>query len=193
MGFSLLLAFGMTQFLALIFLVILSCSMAAKQGTITSENYPNNYPDYFERNYTINADGKFVIKFSDFVIEDPWKSSCFDWVIIKDGDGSILLDKTCGSEIPPPITSKTNTAKVFFRTDHNTNATGFSLDWEVVESGKSGTITSENYPNIYPDNIDKNYPINADGTFVIKFSDFVLEDPKWDSSCYDWVIIKDGD
>ena len=38
-----------------------------------------------------------------------------------------------------------------------------------------GTITSENYPNSYPDNIDKEYPINADGTFVIKFSDFVLE------------------
>ena len=42
-----------------------------------------------------------------------------------------------------------------------------------------GTITSENYPNSYPDNIDREYPINADGTFVIKFSYFVLEVGKY--------------
>ena len=60
---------------------------------------------------------------------------------IKDGDGSILLDKTCGSDIPPPITSNTNTAKVFFYTDVHTSATGFSLDWEVEESGESGYYT----------------------------------------------------
>merc|ERR1719153_310880 len=184
----------MTKFAAHVFLVILSHSMAEKKGTITSENYPNIYPDNIDKEYPINADGTFVIKFSDFVLEDPASdSSCYDWVTIKDGDGSILLDKTCGSDIPPPITSNTNTARVFFYTDRNINARGFSLDWEVEESGESGTITSENYPNIYPDNIDKEYPINADGTFVIKFLDFVLEDPKWDSSCYDWVTIKDGD
>merc|ERR1719402_390350 len=184
----------MTTFTTYAFLLILSYSMAEEKGNITSENFPNSYPDNIEKEYPINADGTFVIKFSDFVLEDPASdSSGYDWVIIKDGDGSILLDKTCGSDIPPPITSKTNTAKVFFYTDVHTSATGFSLDWEVEESGESGTITSENYPNIYPDNIDKEYPINADGPFVIKFSDFVLEDPKSDSSCYDWVIIKDGE
>jgi len=146
------LAFGMTKFSATVFLVILSHSMAAKQGTITSENYPNNYPDYFGKNYTINADGKFVIKFSDFVIEDPWNSHCYDWVIIKDGDGSILLDKTCGSQIPPPITSKTNTATVIFHTDYMITARGFSLDWELEEeaeeepSGESECICGEARP-----------------------------------------------
>jgi len=128
------LAFGMSKLTTFVFLVILSHSMAAKQGTITSENYPNSYPDKFRRIYTINADGKFVIKFTDFVLEDPssW-TFCYDWVMIKDGVGSILLDKTCGSEIPPPITSKTNTAKVIFYTDHSETARGFSLDWEVEE------------------------------------------------------------
>jgi len=127
------LAFGMSKLTTFVFLVILSHSMAAKHGTITSENYPNSYPDKFERIYTINADGKFVIKFTDFVLEDPYFSFCYDWVMIKDGDGSILLDKTCGSEIPPPITSKTSTAKVIFRTDFMDTARGFSLDWEVEE------------------------------------------------------------
>merc|ERR1719153_2093249 len=184
----------MTTFTNYAFLLILSYSMAEEKGTITSENYPNIYPDNIDREYPINADGTFVIKFSDFVLEDPASdSSCYDWVTIMDGNGSILLDKTCGSDIPPPITSNTNTAKVFFYTDRNINAPGFSLDWEVEESGESGTITSENYPNSYPDNIDKEYPINADGTFEIKFSDFALEDPASDSSCYDWVTIKDGD
>ena len=54
-------------------------------------------------------------------------------MIIKDGDGSILLDKTCGSQIPPPVTSKTNTATVIFYTDFIENSRGFSLDWEVEE------------------------------------------------------------
>ena len=128
-------------------------------GTITSENFPNVYPDNINKEYPINADGTFVIKFSHFVLEvgkyflnhciyffhykaPKWDSSCYDWVSVKDGDGSILLDKTCGSDIPPPITSKTNTAKVFFYTDQNTNATGFSLDWEVEESRKSGSYAS---------------------------------------------------
>merc|ERR1711909_196179 len=134
MGFSLLLAFGMSKLTTFVFLVILSHSMAAKNGTITSENYLNSYPDEFERIYTISADGKFVIKFTDFVLEDPssW-TYCYDWVMIKDGNGSILLDKTCGSKIPPPITSKTNTAKVIFHTDFWNTARGFSLDWEVEE------------------------------------------------------------
>jgi len=76
-----------------------------------------------------------VIKFSDFVLEEPSKrtSYCYDWVTIKDGDGSTLLDKTCGSEIPPPLTSKTNSAKVIFRTDISDTARGFSLDWKVKE------------------------------------------------------------
>ena len=65
--------------------------------------------------------------------EPSWTSRCYDWVVIKDGDGSILLDKTCGSEIPPTITSKTSTAKVIFRTDFRDTARGFSLDWEVEE------------------------------------------------------------
>jgi len=110
-----------------------------------------------------------------------------------DGDGSVLLDKTCGSQIPPPITSKTNSAKVIFRTDRNINDKGFSLDWKVEESGGSGIITSENYPNNYPDKFARNYSINADGTFVIEFSAFVLENPDWSGSCYDWVMIMDGD
>jgi len=146
------LAFRMTKFAAHVFLVILSHSMAEKKGTITSENYPNIYPDNIDKEYPINADGTFVIKFSDFVLEDPrwWDSYCYDWVTIKDGDGSILLDKTCGSDIPPPITSKTNTARVFFYTDHSINATGFSLDWEVEESGESDCICGETQGKIQP-------------------------------------------
>ena len=75
----------------------------------------------------------FYFLFLHFKEPSSWTSSCFDWVVIKDGDGSILLDKTCGSEIPPTITSKTNTAKVIFRTDFRDTARGFSLDWEVEE------------------------------------------------------------
>ena len=39
-------------------------------GIIKSENYPDNYPNDFDRNYTINSDDdSIVITFSDFELE----------------------------------------------------------------------------------------------------------------------------
>ena len=53
----------------------------------------------------------------------------WDWLVIKDGDGSTLLDKTCGSTIPDPVRSKGNHVKVIFHSDYSVAKQGFQIEW----------------------------------------------------------------
>merc|ERR1712179_422813 len=134
MGFTLLLAFSMAMLAIIVCLMICALSKAETQGIITSENYPDKYPNNFDRNYTINSDDDtVVITFSDFELE--YISDCsYDWVMIIDGDGSTLLPKTCGSDIPSPIRSHTNTAVIVFHSDHSETFRGFKVTWESIKS-----------------------------------------------------------
>ena len=68
-----------------------------------------------------------------------------DYVKITDGDGTILMDKSCGFSSPaaplnlfyqpPIITTRSNTVKIFFRTDGNSTFTGWSLRWTEMTPG----------------------------------------------------------
>jgi len=119
-----------------IFACLISFSLARVEakGIITSENYPDNYPNNFNRNYTINSDeDSIVITFSDFELEE--NSDCsWDWLMIIDGDGSTLLPKTCGADIPAPIWSHTNTAVIVFHSDRSQTFRGFNITWESRQS-----------------------------------------------------------
>merc|ERR1719369_282149 len=210
-----------------IFACLISFSLARVEakGIITSENYPDNYPNVFNRNYTINSDeDSIVITFSDFELEE--NSDCsWDWLMIIDGDGSTLLPKTCGADKPGSVRSNTNTAVILFHSDRSETFRGFNITWESKQSDstcdpcskcnneqskceassgciydvssevclppENGIITSENYPDNYPKNFNRNYTINARDTIVITFSDFDLEVERVCS--YDWLMIVDGD
>ena len=91
-----------------------------------------------------------MITFSDFEVEVSksyeknilnflyiqYISGCsYDWVMIIDGDGSTLLPKTCGSDIPTPIRSHTSTAVIVFHSDHSETFRGFNITWESRKSG----------------------------------------------------------
>ena len=52
-----------------------------------------------------------------------------DWLMITDGNGDILMDKTCGSSLPEPITTTTSRATVNFRTNGRGRAKGFKIRW----------------------------------------------------------------
>ena len=72
--------------------------------------------------------------------------SC-DFLKITDGDGTILLDKSCGFSsdsdpesatdlfIPPNIMSETNIVRIFFQTDETLTHNGWSVTWEAVQRG----------------------------------------------------------
>ena len=85
----------------------------AQSGEVHSPNYPSAYPDNIDKTFTITASkGKAVqIMFTSLQVEEPQdfgSQECFDYVTIRDSEGSQLLDETCGSVLPPIIRSKSN-------------------------------------------------------------------------------------
>ena len=76
---------------------------------------------------------------------------CFDHLTITDGDGTTLMERSCGSSsggdiligdqsmdstLPPDITSKSNIVKLVFSTDVWTTRTGWSVSWSAVAPGE---------------------------------------------------------
>ena len=74
---------------------------------------------------------RILINFVDFYLEGNFLGdSCpYDYVRIQDDDGTILLDKTCSSNKPPDIVSRTNRAEVIFRTDSSVQFRGWKLQF----------------------------------------------------------------
>ena len=126
------------------------------KGVVTSPNYPANYPLNIEKTNTIRVEsGKVLrLKFTHFsvllsyVAEFGQLSECqhVDYVKITDGDGTTLMDKSCGSSSlynpsstnyfhPPTITTRTNTVEIFFKTAGSTSWSGWSFIWTAVTTG----------------------------------------------------------
>merc|ERR1711872_66346 len=143
MGISLLSIFRMIAQVFLVSMIIWSLSSAQK-GTIISENYPDNYPNnVYEKRTTIKAsipDDTLQINFIDFKLERMW-DKCYDWLKIKDGDGTVLLDKTCGDSKPRPVTSNTDTVVIIFNSDYAITEKGFKINWESKPKGGSDECT----------------------------------------------------
>ena len=142
------------------------------RGTVTSPNYPLNYPIDKDVSYTLMvAEGSAIqLSFTSIEIEecphDTHEGRCFcDYVRVLDTDGSQILE-TCGNELPADkLTSFGNKMTVVFHSDHSETFKGFSADWTMVDPPApvtSGEIMSPNYPENYPDDLDKKeYPIRV--------------------------------
>ena len=76
------------------------------------------------------------LAFSAFDIYSSSSGSCKDHLTITDGDGTTLMEKSCGSSLPAAITSITNMIKVVFSTDSEDTESGFSLSWTSVTPGE---------------------------------------------------------
>ena len=128
-----------------------NCSFSWKTlciGVVTSPNYPGNYPNNLDKTETIQVmSGKILrLEFTNFAVwvcGDINTCQC-DYVKITDGDGTILMDQSCGfswnlplnlTYMPPIITTRSNTVKILFRTDVNSTITGWSLRWTAMTPG----------------------------------------------------------
>ena len=107
-------------------------------GVLTSPNYPGNYPDNLEKIEMIEVEEGLIIslQFTAFDIE-PYFTCGFDHLTITDGDGTTLMEKSCGSTIPADIRSTSNIVKLVFITGtlYNTG-TGWSVNWSAVTPGE---------------------------------------------------------
>ena len=77
---------------------------------------------------------QLILQFTAFNIESH--SNCaFDYLTITEGNGTTLMGKTCGSNLPPNITSATNIVKILFRTNAKGTGNGWSVRWSSARPG----------------------------------------------------------
>jgi len=111
------------------------CGDRPQATVIMSTNHPSNYPDNENKEYPVSvSDGNVIeLTFTAFAIE-AHESCGYDWLMVVDGDGTVLLDKTCGSEKPNKITSKTKSITVKFFSDSSVSLSGFRAEYKAVAS-----------------------------------------------------------
>ena len=106
-------------------------------GVVTSPNYPGNYPNNLEKTETIQVEEGLILslQFTAFDIESH--STCrWDHLTITDGDGTTLMEKSCGTTIPADIRSTSNIVKLVFITNFRDTRTGWSVSWSAVTPGE---------------------------------------------------------
>ena len=137
-------------------------------GVVTSPNHPDNYPRNLDKTQTIEVEsGKILrLEFTHFAVRtcgDITDCSC-DFVKITDGDGTTLMDNSCGHSSrdpsdsdnscgysdedpshekyfqPPIIMTRSNRMEVFFHTDGSKTHTGWSLSWSAVTPGEKALM-----------------------------------------------------
>ena len=128
--------------------------LTAPTGTLTSENYPNYYPNNLSCSYTIrgqNAKDKIKTTFDDtFSIES--QCSCnYDFVEI---NGDVF----CGTSKPQDM-EYTGEVVVNFVSDRSEARSGFSFDWEI--------IGEPDEPIVQPAEPGSQDPCNGGATFIL--------------------------
>ena len=114
-----------------------------------SPNYPGDYPHSLDKKEQITVEsGKILrLEFNHFaVVGRPSSCQDSDFVKITDGDGTTLMDNSCGYADfdpsspyyfqPPIITSFTNTVEIYFHTNDENAAPGWSLNWTAITAGE---------------------------------------------------------
>ena len=105
---------------------------------VTSPNYPCKYPYKLDQTETITAAEGMVVdlEFTVFETESDYKLE------IQDNDGTILLPARGGSDLPPPIRSRTNVVHLQFVTSKYRTDTGWSANWaSVAPTGYHSNMT----------------------------------------------------
>ena len=124
------------------FLLSSTCST----GVVTSPNYPGKYPDNLNRTETVKVESGKILRMEFTKIAIWYQAGCpRDYVKITDGDGTVLMDRSCGHSsssptsssyfLPPTITTKTTTVDILFYTDDSGSSDGWSLNWTAVSPG----------------------------------------------------------
>ncbi|XP_071965279.1 protein SpAN-like [Antedon mediterranea] len=106
-------------------------------GNITSPNYPSDYDNHHECEWTITVPDNHlvVIRFDDFELET--QSSCsYDYLAIDlEGDGVDNQDiRFCGTGAYP-LVSEGSTVNLEFDTDFSITERGFDIAWTAVANG----------------------------------------------------------
>lgn len=117
---------------------------------VTSPNYPSNYPNDLQQTSTIEVkEGLHVyMRFTIFDVESH--STCSnDYVTIKNGEGTTLMEKTCGSSLPAIVISTSKIVEIYFHTDSSTSRSGWVIFWIPVTPGAQSSLSKSDYPPVW--------------------------------------------
>ncbi len=118
-------------------------------GVVASPNHPDDYPHNMDKTEIIEVEsGKILrLEFTHFAVSGCCGCQNSDFVKITDGDGTILMDKSCGYSdrdpssfsyfLPPIITTRSNRVEIFFHTDGSEPKAGWSLSWSAMTPGEN--------------------------------------------------------
>ncbi|XP_048238874.1 cubilin-like [Haliotis rufescens] len=178
-------------------------SLTDTYGTLTSPNYPGNYPVNKDCQWKITVPSGSYIKLTITSFDLETHSNCsYDVVEVFGGPdlSSPRLTRLCHRQTTHQIVTSTgNTMLVRFKSDSSVSGTGFSAFYQALNGGCGGTfstpngvIMSKNYPQTYPHNTECRWLIKVESgqRITLTFVDFDVEDH---ASCsYDYVALYDG-
>ncbi|XP_071348522.1 cubilin-like isoform X19 [Trachinotus anak] len=180
-------------------------------GYLTSPAFPFEYPPSQRCVWVITAPEpgqKILLNFNPlFYLED--RDCKHDYVEVYNGGDQLspLLGRFCGEIAPSPIISSSNQLLIKFVSDNETQGAGFSVHYEVSQTAPEcsrnftapqGVITTPDFPNKYPNNLNCTLMIFAPNTseIVLEFDSFSMESetmqPQGSLCKYDWLEIWDG-
>uniref|UniRef100_A0A669DQK6 Cubilin n=1 Tax=Oreochromis niloticus TaxID=8128 RepID=A0A669DQK6_ORENI len=174
-----------------------------QRGVIYSPGFPgSNYPDSSSCEWYLEGPtGHYLtLSYGNFSLQNTDGCSA-DYVEIREYNASgRLLGRHCGNNLPAPMETSDSFAYVRFVSDTSGNAAGFRLFFEasVEECGgelnaPSGTISSPNYPNLYPHSRVCRWElvVSPDRRITLTINDLRLEGS--DTSCiFDYVDVMNG-
>ncbi|XP_072033776.1 uncharacterized protein [Amphiura filiformis] len=196
-------------------------TISSTSGVITSPQYPSNYPDLADCDWTIQGtQGSYItLMFTDFDVEPANSQGLCSYDELKVTEGALdndpVLGSLCGSEIPSLVTSSGNTMGLHFTSGNTIVSTGFRAVYSIIQpvatqspvttpaqpiqcggtlSAISGAILSPRYPQNYPINIECTWIIQAQSGFVVsaEFLYFDLEEANSGLCLFDSLEIRDG-
>ncbi|XP_035694220.1 tolloid-like protein 2 [Branchiostoma floridae] len=98
-------------------------------GTVTSPNYPENYPNNKFCTWTIaRSQYPVTVMFTDFQLEDGSFFGGCSYDNVQIFDGTTSLGKFCGTDIPAALTT-TNGVRITFKSDSSVGERGFSFEY----------------------------------------------------------------
>ena len=122
-------------------------------GFIASPNYPGPYPVNYDTTEIVKVREGLLILLQFTSINIEYESNClFDFVSFTEGDGTILMDRTCGSTMEanvqigsqilgsslPIQRSRSNIVRLRFKSDYSSAMLGnrWSVSWVSVTPGE---------------------------------------------------------
>uniref|UniRef100_H2YKV4 CUB domain-containing protein n=1 Tax=Ciona savignyi TaxID=51511 RepID=H2YKV4_CIOSA len=184
---------------------IASCggTLVGVGGTITSPNYPFNYPEAVSCQWVVRGPAYHFISFVFDDLDLDTTTSCGDYLAVRSYNftGPIIAT-VCGRSAPDVIESETNEVYITFVSDAVNTSLGFSLTYTASEDAcgaelttPGGVLTSPNYPNVYDHArvCTWNIVVADSRSVTLTFNNFAVEDPHTNGYCYwDYVEVYNG-